>query len=720
MADRRPPLDELVRLVVSAPDRPTQHKALARLLKAAVGPAAVAAVRGLAGSGPTGPRLALELAARLPDPVSVDVLPAVLPLLQDEQPIPLKLSAGGKLLSAVPDDEKSVARVIQQLIAGLSPYRELERLTHLQNRVAKCDALDRMVAAAEARTTLKCPSCPAKLPRPKLIAHLWTQHQQTFAHGKAADPRGEVDATITAAATSPDPAALDHAFLLASHYYPDASPRMVFQALAARGNPDPTQTDRLLTRAADDRAGVCPVCLSAVPDPLPDLPPPADVSPGRVAADGFVAAVEDRPLGRVTILDTPSGPLPSPPLDTRLPPRLAAVAWALPAFAVAAAAVVVLAKVAPPVLVATVGLLLGWGVYWLVLSRRQPLSDRTDAATALVWGEFVPGIGRSPAAVRYLTRVCRAGLRAGDPADRTKPVFELVEHAAVLADKGGEYAQLLAVARVLQAWDGARLGREPVAGLVPVFEPFFRGEVPPAYVEAAAETLLDADTLSDGDLRRLGVGVVAAAFNAGLSPTDLMTVTRFCPGLRQLIGGAKPGDLGLQAAVWHGRVARPWGGLGEAATVFEVAHDTPAAGRRLLAAHPDLLFRLQFGEAAESALGPVLVTAKGVSLAGVTVADPDARVDLVQSVGGVRLAFGTHLIEPSGRLPARVADQLRGWLRYRTDKLLPLAEQLAARRSPDRVAALLAPLAVDCHLCGTRCVHRTGRLGTMWQAVAGG
>jgi hypothetical protein len=720
MADPRPSLDDLVRLVATAGDNPTRQKAFARLLKAATGPAAVAAVRGLAGAGPGGPRLALELAARLLEPVSPEVVPAVMPLLHDEQPVPLKLSAAGKLLSALPDDERSVGRIIQPLVAGLSPYRELERLTHLQNRVAKCDTLDRLVAAAESKLSLKCPHCPAKLPRPKLIPHLWTRHRQLFAHGKAADPRGEVDATITAAATSPDPAALDHAFLLANHYYPDASPRMVFQALAARGNPDPTQTDRLLVRAAEDRAGVCPVCLSAVPDPLPELPPPADVSPGRVAADGFIACVEDKPLGRITTLDAPTGPLPPPPLDTRLPPRLAAVAWALAAFVIVMGAVVGLAKVVHPVLVAGVGLLLGWGVYWLVLSRRQPLPDRTDAAMALVWDEFVPGIGRSPAAVRYLTRVCRAGLTAGEPADRTKSVFELVEHAAVLADKGGEYAQLLAVARVLQAWDGAKLGRELVAGLVPVFEPFFRGEVPPAYAEAAAETLLDAGTLSDGDLRRIGVRVIAAAFNAGLSPADLTTVTRFCPGLRQLIGGAKPGDLGLLAAVWNGRVARPWGGLGEAATVFEVAQDTPAAGRRLLAAHPDLLFRLQLGEAAESALGPVVVTGRGVMVAGVTVADPDARVELVQTANGVRLAFGTHLIEPAGKLPARVADQLRGWLRYRTDNLLPLADQLAGRRSPERVAALLAPLAVDCHLCGTRCVHRAGRLGTMWQAVAGG
>ncbi|MFO0851493.1 MAG: hypothetical protein U0871_23485 [Gemmataceae bacterium] len=118
-------------------------------------------------------------------------------------------------------------------------------------------------------------------------------------------------------------------------------------------------------------------------------------------------------------------------------------------------------------------------------------------------------------------------------------------------------------------------------------------------------------------------------------------------------------------------------------------------------------------------IGPVLVLGRGVSVGGVTVADPDARVEVVQTANGPRLVFGTHQIELTGRLPARAAELLRGWLRFRADKLLPLADQLAGRRSAGKVAALLAPLAVDCHLCGTRCVHRTGRLGTMWQAVAG-
>lgn len=717
MSDRRPSLDELIHHAATAPDRPTRVRALVRLARAASGPATVRAFQGLVG---VGPQLALEFVARLPDGVPLDLVAVAVPHLAADLSVALRLAAAGKLLSTVPDEPKAVAAVVAPLTAGLSPTRELERLTQLQNRVAKCEALDRMVAAAEARTVLQCPGCSAKLTRPKLIAHLWDRHRLTFAHGRAADPREEVDAVITAAATSPDPAAIDHAFLLSRHYYPDTPPRMAFQALAARGNPDPTQTDRLLIRAADDRAGVCPVCLSAVPDPLPELPPPADVSLGRVAADGFVVAVGDEPLGRVVTLDTPNGPVPPPPLDARMPPRLYAVLWAVPVLAFAAASTIVFARVVPPVLVGVAGAALGWVVYSVVLSRRPPLPDRTDTAVNLAWSEFVPGIGRSPAAVRYLTRLCRASLKAGDPVARSKAVFELVEHGAVLADKGGEYAQLLAAARVLQVWDGGRLGREPVAGLVEVFEPFARGELPPAYVEGVAETLLDAGVLNDGDMRRLGVGVVGVLFNAGLTAADLVTVVRFCPGLRQLLNGAKPGDLGPLYAVWQGRVGRPWGHLGESRTVFEVAHDTPVAGRRLLAAYPDLLFRIDLGEAAEAMIGPVLVLGRGVSVGGVTVADPDARVEVVQAANGPRLIFGTHQLELTGRLPARTVELLRGWLRFRADKLLPLADQLAGRRSAGKVAALLAPLAVDCHLCGTRCVHRTGRLGTMWQAVAGG
>ena len=46
---------------------------------------------------------------------------------------------------------------------------------------------------------------------------------------------------------------------------------------------------------------------------------------------------------------------------------------------------------------------------------------------------------------------------------RSPAVYELVGHAAVLADRGPAQMQLLAAARVLQAFDGAALGQAQLA-----------------------------------------------------------------------------------------------------------------------------------------------------------------------------------------------------------------------------------------------------------------
>ena len=174
-------------------------------------------------------------------------------------------------------------------------------------------------------------------------------------------------------------------------------------------------------------------------------------------------------------------------------------------------------------------------VYLSVRFLRKPLPDPSDRAVDVAWASLVPGIGRSPEAVRFLTRLCRASVGVGSVVNRGTEVFEVVEHSAVLADKGGPYVQLLAAARVLQVLDAARLGKERIAGLVGVFEPFLRGELPPTYVEAASEVLLSGEALPAGDLGRLGIRLVGTAFELGLNPMDLVTVARFCPQFRRLL-----------------------------------------------------------------------------------------------------------------------------------------------------------------------------------------
>lgn len=716
-------VDELLKKLAATPDRHAQHRLVGELARAAVVAKRVPAVfQQLAHAGTDGPRLALEFASRLPDPLPVDLMRAALPFLANKAtPTPVRVLVAGKMLSALPDGPKTVTPVVRAVAGGLPRSRMLERMLQLQSRVEKCVTLDRMIEAAAHKVHLKCPKCPARLGRQDFISHLWHKHRLVYDQHKAHDARPLVEEAINAAAVATTPALIDQSYLTSAHYYPDADPVLTFQALAARGDGDPTQTDRLVERAAADHAGLCPVCLSAVPDPIPPLPPPASLAGGRLAADGYSVDVADTRLGRVVTIASP-GAATEIAADSgrRMPPRLYASFAGLIGFAIAVVAVLAVPESkASPLAVAGLLTAVAFFIYLCVRFLRKPLADPTDRAVDVAWSSLAPGIGRSPEAIRFLTRLCRASIGAGSATNRGTAVFEVVEHSAVLADKGGAFVQLLATARVLQVLDAARMGKEKVSGLVGVFEPFLRGELSAVYAETASEVLLAGEATSAGDLGRLGVSVVGLAFDYGLNPMDLVTVGRFCPQFRRVIFDARPDHLGQLYAVWRGRNSQPWDTVGRATTVFELAKESPAAGRRLLADEPDALLRLDFNPATEAVLGTVVLTSHGVSVGGYAVADPDAIIALVKSGSGWRLQFGPHRLALEKKPPSEIADELHAWVRYRAEKLLPLAERQERRGPGPKAVGMLAPLAIDCPLCSTRSVLRTGRLGTPWQAIAG-
>ena len=150
-----------------------------------------------------------------------------------------------------------------------------------------------------------------------------------------------------------------------------------------------------------------------------------------------------------------------------------------------------------------------------------------------------------------------------------------------------------------------------------------------------------------------------------------------------------------------------------------MARNDPGDGRRLLSEHPDLLLRLEFERAVEDNLGSVVLIPQGLVIGDMICTDASAPVTVARVTGGGwRLDFGPHRIALTGKLPDWTADDLRKWLVYHQTKLLPAAEQAARRSLGPLTAAILAPLAVDCPLCGSHCVHRTGQIGTPWQAVA--
>ena len=712
----------LAREALAAPDGRVRSQLVRRLARVAHAAGRVPeAFEALHTSGPGGATPALELVAWSPDPVPASLAPLVLPALQNaDLPVPLRTAVAGRLLSAVPDDPRAVTPIVQALTEGTSKAVTLDRLLDLERHVVRCDTLDVLVEAAEANTALRCPRCDERLTRFDLIRHLWTRHGLLCHDGQAVEPRGVLAATIAAAAEGRDARLLDESFAAHAAYYPDEDRRLVFQALASQGPPDAAEVEQLLTAADADRAGLCPVCLNAIPDPLPELPPEASCGAGRVSAEGYFVEVRDGPGGRGVEVGRPRGDLETlTRVGPRLSSRLAGVYVALPALVLGTLATVLIpGRVVSPVVPAAVTVALALVGYLIGRYARKPLPDATAQALALAWSDLTPGIGRSPAAVRFLTRLCRISLRLGDPVNRSPAVYELVEHAAVLADRGPAQMQLLAAVRVLQAFDGATLGREKIAGLAGVFRPFVRAELPPAYGEAAAELVLSVPEERPGELARLAVLVLADAFDAGLSAADLMTVARFLPNFRDLISGALPDHLRLLQVAFENRRGFLWAKVGNASTVFEFAEASPTESRKLLAVHPDALLVLELDDATEAELGRVLVTARGLAVGPVVVADPDAAIEVVKAGDGLwRLQLGASRLPLGRKLPDRLPGQLRAWLRFRDAVLMPLAERDDDRTASEAAAQVLTPLVVTCPLCQTAGVHRRGRVGTPWLAI---
>lgn len=715
------PLDELLRRAAAAGRRGEQVRLLDALAaRTRQGYDAMRVFQALAAVQPNGSRLALEYVARMSDPIPPAILLFAAQALQDRSnPVGMRLTVAGKLLAALPDTDAAVGPVVRAVTAGLSRSRTLQRMIELQGRVDRCATLDRMVAASEQKVRLRCPKCRRQFLRPAFIRHLWDEHRLIFDRGTAVDPKPAVEQAVTGAVTATDGPATDQPFDESARYFPQSTPEQVLQAVASRqmasGHPVP---DSLTRAAADQNAGLCPSCLNPVPDPIPPVPPPLAVGGGRLSGDGYAVEVIDKPTGRTVRVTTPKeGEEDVPPAFTRrFDPRAFGVLVAAPLLLAAVVAVGVLPqRFGPPVLYALLAGFAGWVVYLIARYARPPLPNPDATAVDAAWREIAPRRGAKKSAARWLTRLCRASIGRGDPTRRARELYEVVENAAVWADKGGVYLPLFAAARLLQVCDNSDMGRDRVSGLLDVFDPFFLGELPAAYAEAAAEIVTTDAVLTPADARRFAALLTSLAFDASLTPHDLIRVLRFLPYLRVLFG--TPTADGLKAAyvIWKGRRSDLWAEAGHATTVFDLARTAPGACRRLLTAHPDALLRLDLPDAAVRELGEVVLTPRGVIAADKVLAEPGGEAEVVRSPrgSGWMLALGAQRINLDRKLDWNTVDTLVRWIRFRSDKLLPQAEA-ADRVNADRVRQVLAPLVRTCPLCHAECVCRSGRVGEPW------
>jgi hypothetical protein len=261
---------------------------------------------------------------------------------------------------------------------------------------------------------------------------------------------------------------------------------------------------------------------------------------------------------------------------------------------------------------------------------------------------------------------------------------------------------------VLQVEDLSRYGRDVVAGIAALAADGFSGVLPADYAEFVVGCYL-ARPRDPGDLARLRVLLIGAAFDARLVPRDLLDIWAGAPNLARAMALEPAHRLGLLHGLWRTRAAKAWEAVAPADTVFELARTAPPTAARILARFPDLLVFHRPQPTVEELVGPVLVCARGVSVGGYLTADPDAEVRLAEE--GHELIFGRHRLETARQLPADLPVLLTKWLQFRAEVLIPFIDGYLSAGSADVAQRVLGPFCRRCRACETISAVARGAIG---------
>jgi hypothetical protein len=468
----------------------------------------------------------------------------------------------------------------------------------------------------------------------------------------------------------------------------------------------------LLTEAAEHRAGLCPGCFAERPPAVPALPPPLALSPGRIAGDGYSVEIGGADWFRTLTVSSPSRVLQSGP-DGRRALGTRGIATVVAALLLLFAGFVILLGshewAAPPVaarflLVAA----MGYGLVWFV---RKPPPNPTERAVDAAWTVLARKLIKGNHTSTWLTRLCRTSLGRGDPIARAGVLHDLLERAR--SSDADEDLELLAAASVLQIDDLGRHGRDRIAGIASQAALGFRGDEPIEYAEFVAECFLNSDfAVEPGDLARLRVLLLAAAFEANLKPRDLLDLWAVAPNLKQAMGVEPVHRLALLQGVWTMRPARRWERIAPADCVFDLCRLAPNISGRVLNDYPDLLLYHRPDPDTEAQVGPILICTRGIAIGGQMVSDPDAEVKIVEArSGGWELLFGSHRLLLERKPVGDLADVIREWLRFRSWALLPLLDNYLAPGLPEVSARVLRPFERRCSRCGTVSAIVVGKVG---------
>jgi hypothetical protein len=613
-----------------------------------------------------------------------------IPLLSDHQiPVATRVLATARLLQLLPDRPLIVRRLARALNAGLMPSSALDRLRQVQHQLLTHAALDALIEERERQVRLVCPLCRVRLPSIEWVKHLWHQHGLLFSRGRIRRFEREIEEQQHQYLATGHAEVLDRLALMIG--------RVGLRRWITKGSPTPDELARLLAQATEDGKGLCPGCLTELPVAVPQVPEPLVLARGRLSGEGYLIEEERGGWFRRVSVRAAGEYLHRGPRT--LSPRGSAALVSLVVF--------FLAILMPTWWLSFCCVALALVVFglaeWFVTSDHPD-----DRVIDLAWSELVSGLRERSEATRWLLRLCRASLGHGDPRCRGNLLREIRHRAGRRATKDENELQLLAAASVLQIVDERQYGRDVVPGIALLAARGFRGELPASFSEYVVAVYLSADQ-SLGERARLRVLLNAAAFEAGFVPQDLLNLWAGAPALGQCMAFEPPHQLALLFGLWQAREQRAWQTIAPAQTVFELAATAPHKAAQLLARLPDLLLVHVPPAKIEQLVGPLYICGRGIVIGDRCVADPQTRLALIED--DTVLLLGRHSLKLPGQLPVEYLQVIRGFLQYRSQKLVGGLDGYFATGSARQAQRLLRPFAQTCPTCGVILTVRSGVFG---------
>ncbi|MDW8243838.1 MAG: hypothetical protein RMJ88_11555 [Thermogemmata sp.] len=601
-------------------------------------------------------------------------LPEVLPLLADSRiPWEIRRQATARLLRLVPDRLRYVRPLLQALTHGLTSQQKWECLRWLQEAVPRCHALDRWLARWDQRRRWRCPRCQRYLPRPEFVTHLWHVHGLIYDHQRRRVCMPHRLARLAARRwqQTGQNAELDQVWL----WNGTAGLRRCLRSPATT----PEDWHALLGQAGVRHQGLCPRCLTELPASLPPELPPLTVTTHRLSTFDWCVEILTGPCWHVTRVRAPDQDYRL--VQIRPSPRLLACLAAL-----AAAAVVLI--VVPARLVPWPLLLISLTIYGLVRFLLRHQADRIDQLIDAAWQYLVPQarLDRDDH-LRWLTRLCQASMGQGSPAVRQDVLYPILQRLSETSPTDQpERWRTRGAAEALWLDDLAMDETKTLAALLQRLEVVFRGDAPWLYAEA----LLAAWPLRNDANKfrhRLQIMLQMVAFQLGWTPRQLKTLCDLAPAIAHWLRPDAPALLAQRYALWHLPYSPAWSP--QIITVFELVQRWPTLAEHWLAEYPDLLWLERWDPQHEPALGPIIITASGVCLAGYRSLNPEATIEL-KAVGRA-LNYDGQWLYTWQPLPDTLPQRLRDWLRFLNDFLEMIPDDTATPLFHQALSSLVRP-----------------------------